>query len=193
MSVPQSVLDLEMKLNWAYRHLKDFEGEVRRYLDSKPHKVGQRDDLLNGLHMRRIQSAPIDDMAAMRLSDFIFQLRSSLDHLAWQLCLIGNPAPTDKEAKAVYFPVLEKNDANSRATFEKQTKGMPDEALAIAREVQPHNNPKGFAADALWQLHRLSNVDKHRVIALGAGHSIDAFISPPGAEPQVVGFGIEFR
>ena len=190
MALSRRQLDLKMKLDWAKLHLQEFECEVSFYLGSNPYRVVKRDDVLNGLHIRTIESAPMDDAAAMRLSDFIYQLRSTLDHLAWQLCLIGNPRPSEREARSIIFPVLERDDDEA---IKRLTKGMPEQALQVVREVQPFNHPNGTSRDALWQLNKLSNLDKHRVIAMGAGHSIDAFVAPEGCVRELVGYAMQFR
>jgi hypothetical protein len=77
------------------------------------------------------------------------------------------------------FPIYEEEDAKSEKLFQKRVKGMPPDAIAIIRELQPYNRSPAYRQHPLWQLNELGNIDKHR---LPAGRSTDtsSYIEPPG-------------
>ena len=57
----------------------------------------------------------------LSLGDFVYNLRSGLDQLAWQLCLSAGGDP----GRDTMFPIYEKEDAKSEELFQKRVKGMP--------------------------------------------------------------------
>jgi hypothetical protein len=94
------------------------------------------------------------------IGDVVHNLRSALDHLAWQLAILaGNdPPPGGTE-----FAVFRDSDL-----FESQgrnkIRGLADEDQAVVEENQPFNvRPDDPTIDPLWVLHELANIDKHRV------------------------------
>jgi hypothetical protein len=120
---------------------------------------------------------PIEDDFSAVVGDFIFNLRSALDHVT---CAV-----TDRDD--VQFPIFERDpwgapdigpdgkDRNKRRrdNFRKNTKGMPKAARAIYKTVQPYKNtPMHPENDMLAFLHRLSNADKHRTLTALAQQSI---------------------
>jgi len=111
----------------------------------------------------------------LSLGDLVYNLRSGLDQLAWQLCLSGGGDP----GRDTMFPIYERDDGKSEALFLKRVKHMPPEAVLIIRELQPYNRGADYRKHALWQLNELGNVDKHR---LPAGRSTDTsfYIEPLG-------------
>jgi hypothetical protein len=60
--------------------------------------------------------------------------------------------------------------------FRRQTKDVPAEAAAIIESLQPyHAGPaSAFKQNAIWQLHKLDIVDKHRRIAINQ-HALESY------------------
>lgn len=102
------------------------------------------------------------------LGDIVHNLRSALDHLAWQLSILaGNdPPPSGTE-----FPVFrdepkycaEKGDGSPRpGSGLFKIRGLAEEDRAIIKGAQPFQIDDPLS-DPLWVLHDLANIDKHRV------------------------------
>ena len=90
--------------------------------------------------------------------DIIQNLRSSLDHLAYGLVIASGGKPTT----STMFPISEHVPATpeEEASFGRKVKGMRKEAVDLIRSIKPYKGGN----DALWRLHRLNNIDKHRLL-----------------------------
>jgi len=79
-----------------------------------------------------------------------------LDHLAYQLVIVGSGS---EPSRKVEFPI-----AKDFATYEiekaRKVKGMRPLAIETIDNVKPYNGGNY----ALWKIHELDNVDKHRTL-----------------------------
>ena len=102
---------------------------------------------------------------SIRLGEILYNLRSSLDHLVWQLVLANGQEP----GRHNQFPIVENESGWQQATPERNVlKGMhPDVKLTVKR-LQPYTVAGNFPFDvsAFWPLHSLCNIDKHRHLNL---------------------------
>jgi hypothetical protein len=101
------------------------------------------------------------------IGECLHDLRSALDHLAWQLVLKAKGTPTDN----THFPVKD-TDPGRDTKGRPRTPGVPGgvsvPARALIREAQPYQWGPRYIEHPLWLLHQLWNIDKHRyVIAKG--------------------------
>lgn len=163
MPASPSVLDGGLKRQWAKKHLDSLKAELDFFQQSNQYEISTEDDTQNGLYIIRIKHPPILQAlpAVLTAGDFISCLRSSLDHLAWQLALLGGDWPS----KATCFPVCEKNTLDTQLQIVKATYGMPDDAVAIVKSLQPYHSGDNYRSTHLWRLHMLWNIDKHRHIS----------------------------
>jgi len=165
-----------MKIGRAYKHAREFDSLVVAYCTrSDLFTAAARDDVKNGRYIVRVEYAMQDGDIALSLGDFVYNLRSGLDQLAWQLCLSGGGDP----GRDTMFPIYERDDVRSEESFLKRVKGMPPDAIVIIRELQPFQRGSDYRQHPLWQLNELGNIDKHR---LPAGRSTDTsfYIEPLG-------------
>jgi hypothetical protein len=95
------------------------------------------------------------DKISLIASDFFFNLRVSLDQLIWYLAKLSLPYPKDTQ-----FPIFDKPDARLIA---RRTNGVPAQAVAVIRSLQPYNtpNPLDIPTHQLWRLNKMCNIDKH--------------------------------
>ena len=72
-----------------------------------------------------------------------------------------------KPTSQTYFPILENapSTAKEEQSFAKKVKGMAEEAVDLIRAIKPY---KG-GDNVLWTLHRLSIIDKHRLLVTVGG------------------------
>jgi len=105
-----------------------------------------------------VQAIPV--VCAAIVGDALCNLRSALDHLAWQLVLRSGGTPTNQ----VQFPL-----ASSAEKFKGQSRrvaGMTAEMIDNIESLQPYDNREGPIFQALRHLRDLSNKDKHQVLNL---------------------------
>jgi hypothetical protein len=95
---------------------------------------------------------------ALIMGDFIASLRSSLDHLAWQLALLGGGTPS----RDICFPICEKDSLETQLKIARSTYGIPDTAIPIVKSLQPYKSEDAYKSTHLWRLNMLWNIDKHR-------------------------------
>jgi hypothetical protein len=102
---------------------------------------GLRRSVFNGLsveHVFRLEMGVAPSEILLLLGDFAYCLRSSLDHLAWQLALLSGDEPPSR----TQFPSIGAPDREGQKTFRRFTKGIPTEALDIIRTFQPSAWPR---------------------------------------------------
>lgn len=94
------------------------------------------------------------------IGDVVHNLRSALDHLAWQLVLLDGGQPTLQ----TQFPIYESEDA-FRRNAERRLPGVTPERVSAVEALQPYRrSPDNPAEDHLAAIQLLSNTDKHRVL-----------------------------
>ncbi len=169
MTVDERLASIRIKIERAKKHIRDLEVEVRSFLDSQPYKVGaKRNPETRQLvyYLLSVQDAP-PTIAAIT-GDVLQNLRSALDHLAYHLAVIGTGGKGP--FRHIYFPISE-NAAKYKTERPGKVKGMRQDAIKAIDAIKPY----GGGNDTLWHLHRLNNVDKHRlVITVGSAfHSVN--------------------
>lgn len=183
----QGAEHLTMKIGRAYKHVIEFDSLVVAHCNRTDlFTATARDDIENGRFIVRVEFAKLEGDILLSLGDFVYNLRSGLDHLAWQLCLSGGGNP----GRDTMFPIYESSGAKNEAMFLKRVKGMPPEAVLIIRELQPYARGADYKKHALWQLNELGNIDKHR---LPVGRSTDTsfYVEPLGYTKTDFDDGIE--
>ena len=146
-----------MKLDRAKQRMKELEEALQSFYATNPFKFSGKADLQAGkvvYTMDSVKDAP--DEASLIAGEIIQNLRSALDHLAYQLFLRAGGTGTGKN---IYFPI-----GGSKTSYENKkssrTYGMTQQAVAAIDALKPYKGGN----DVLWQLHELNNVDKHRLI-----------------------------
>lgn len=168
-----------LKLDRAQVHLDELSGLLRPFGQTHEYRITET-VTKNGEHVYRAWSAEPGPQIAVVLGDFLFNVRSALDHLAVALV----PA---KRKRSAFFPILTTDpdtiDASDseRCTdrpeaWEKATTGMPNEAVTLIRGVQPFSlspppeRPDLGPEDALLAvLSSFQNADKHRRLITTVG------------------------
>ncbi|MHB1743520.1 MAG: hypothetical protein ACYCRE_01975 [Acidobacteriaceae bacterium] len=113
-------------------------------------------------------------------ADYISNLRSSLDHLVWKLAAIGNSA----RSSDISFPVCFKDSPRTQANILAATLGMPKEAIALVKSLQPYHSGKAYKSNHLWRLNFLWNASKHRILAIHTAESGVLYEVPPGVRVE---------
>lgn len=106
---------------------------------------------------------PID--WSVRLGEILYNLRSALDHLVWQLVLANGQVPGRHNA----FPIVRSDeDWAKQARGQWALSGVSESAVTMIRRLQPYTGGihLPFNVGAFWKLHALCNIDKHRHLVL---------------------------
>jgi hypothetical protein len=156
------------KLERAERHIRDLEAEIRIFFNSNPYEILGKDDVITrqrSYYVRSVRDISPETVAIA--GDAIHNLRGALDHLAFQLVWAGGGRPD----KHTCFPVSE-DAAKYNTESPRKVKGMGKAAKDAIDAIKPYNGGNF----ALWRLHRLDIIDKHRMfITAGSavkGHSL---------------------
>lgn len=163
MRADERLATIRIKIERAKEHIRQIETEVRSFLMTNPYIVRtKRDPQTRKLiyYLVSVRDTPAR-MSAIA-GDVLHNLRSALDHLAYHLVLVGGGTPS----KQTYFPISD--DAATYKTEQPgKVKGIRPDAIKAIDAIKPY----GGGNDTLWCLHRLDNVDKHRLlITIGSAY-----------------------
>jgi hypothetical protein len=142
------------------------QNELMRFTESDAHKLVPEKNADGTEHYLRVHFEPQVDFvrAGILFGEFVHQLRSILDNLAWQLVLCSGNTPDS----ATEFPIFRNLD-KFRRDAPRKMRGMEPAICAEIERYQPfksrRNNPE---ATGLWFIHDIDIMDKHRVIVLVA-------------------------
>ena len=154
------------KIKRAKHHIEEFNGRIDQFFRGgpAPYPVVREDDPKTGdLIFKLGKCAAIPEDFPTIIGDILQNLRTALDHLAWQLVLAHNCVPTGQTA----FPIAE-NFEKFEAMLKRKVEGMSQGAVDKIRALKPY----GGGNEDLWGLHELNNTDKHRLLfVVGAAHT----------------------
>ena len=162
---------IELKAGRALEHLEALKLAIQAYYDSTPYEISHLKKPEIGRRVLRIDLKDPSDTVYLLAGDFAHNLRSTLDHVVY--ALIVHSTKDLPDSAQVQWPVQIKEDTK---TFERQTKDVPPEAAAIIESLQPYHEglDDAYKQSAIWQLHKLDIVDKHRRIAINE-HALESY------------------
>ena len=160
----------ELKLDRAREHLSSLDDEWRRWREGEPYRFVHEPhgDVSEYVIRAKIFEQPPARFAIM-LGDCVYNLRSALDNLAYELAVAAHRrrgmALPDEVADASAFPICIRREAfrSQRKGRKGKIGGMVPRAQATIQTLQPYRRWNKGASDPLWLIDRLSNVDKHRL------------------------------
>jgi hypothetical protein len=157
------------KLARARQHLNALDTCAIRYMETVTNRVVDR---IDGKQTIRFSKEPPIRLAILA-GEIVYQLRSGLDHLAFELVrsnLSGTVLPKDWQRKCRFPLCLEVPTKGNppRALpvplsfnfFKDTLPGITPEAFAEIERLQPYNG--GDGPTQLGWLEKLANIDKHR-------------------------------
>lgn len=169
------VTDLDgvrVKLAMARANAEQLEAQLRPFVETAQRFI-ERAPTENPFEVvYKITRVPwIDPAWSALFGQGIYNIRSALDHLAWQLVLLDGQVPT----RATQFPLLDASrDKSGRKVSVDIAPGIkrPD-ILAAVESMQPYHGG-GKWGDQLGVVAELSGIDKHRLpIAVATMLNID--------------------
>lgn len=150
---------IKLKIERAERHIDDLNNRINIFRKSEPYAIGAKAHPVAEIRHTTLYVACVDSVPndfALIAGDAVHNLRSSLDHLAWQLVEAGGGTPN----RDTYFPICRTPQQYASAAGKQQIKAMPVEAQVALRAVQPFIT----FDDTLADIHDLDLIDKHRLL-----------------------------
>jgi hypothetical protein len=150
---------VRLKLVRAEEHFKAIQSAVAGLNNARCEMTPEEclDDKNFGV--LRIHLTPKPPLALSTvIGDFLFNVRSSLDHLVWQLVLSNNGKPCSSNM----FPISDKPKDFDNAVKQDRLQGVAVNARTLIESLQPYN----AGNEPLQTLSRLHNFDKHRTLNL---------------------------
>lgn len=157
------------KIERAKKHIVDLQAAIDAARETQLYRFATQRDPKTGhlvYYVTNVQEPPPSISAIA--GDVLQNLRSALDHLAYQLVCVG--MGSNGPFRWPQFPVYdsaEKYESGKNAVIH----GMRPEAIKAIDQTKPYKGGN----DTLWRLHELNRIDKHRVLITVAGqyHSLD--------------------
>jgi hypothetical protein len=157
-TVDQRLKHVTLKLSRAHAHLSALQEQQRAFFATTPYKVGAK-VAADRKPVYFVASAdPVPDSIALIAGDAIQNLMSALDHLAYQL-VCRDTGDNPPNSRGIYFPIAD-DAASYEAAKKRKMEGARPATIAAVDAVRPYKGGN----DPLWQLHRLNNVEKHRLL-----------------------------
>lgn len=156
------------RLDRAEDHLNEIKGMLRAYYASDPYEARGEFDPSEKTSLVRLRINPLPVRCHTLIGELLHDLRSTLDHLACVFIQAGG----DTSCEDTRFPICPSAPSPDANGVIPLPIGGPvsQEARALIEGAQPYTWGPNFFAHALWRLHRLAIIDRHRHIATkGAG------------------------
>lgn len=166
------VISIKVKIERAREHVDALKSEIDAFWKDEPYVVVPEEEQQTGDRVFRVRiQRELPRRWAAIAGDVVHNLRSALDHLAWQLVEANGNTPDHRTE----FPIgRDANDFNSRCL--KKVKGASDPAVRLVASLEPY---KG-GDERFFALHTLDIVDKHRLL-ITVGAARDSVIHGPEA------------
>jgi hypothetical protein len=154
-----SLNSVRLKLDRAQKHLDEITGMLSLIKYGECRMITEYDQNLDLVVQRiHITPKPKPELSAV-VGDFLFAVRSALDHLVWQLVIQNGKTPTPQNM----FPITSSNIFFNIALDErKRLRDVSATAITLIECLQPYHSGN----EALERLDTLHNMDKHRTLNL---------------------------
>jgi len=167
-----AVDQIRLKIERADKHIHEIEAALLAFKKSDPYKIGTKEDSQTRQLVYYITKAEaVPEPIAAIAGDALQNLRTALDYVAWQIC------PASERGPHTAFPISD-DAAKYEAEKTRKVKGMLKAAIDAIDATKPYKGGN----DTLWRLHRLNNIDKHRLLL-----TVGTAFSAVNVGPHIVG------
>jgi hypothetical protein len=145
------------KIERAKKHVEELHVALGVFAATNPYPIRSEDDLntrKRTYYLLSVRDIPLEVVAVV--GDVLHNLRSALDHLAYQLVVTAGNKPDRRTA----FPIADSAKKYVSSTFRRKVKGMRQDAIDRIDTIKPYKGGN----DVLWRLDELNNIDKHRLL-----------------------------
>ena len=153
---------IRLKIERAKKHILDLEIARDRFIETEPYVIEPERDPQTGNYLFRVTKLqpPPHDLGLIA-GDVIHNLRSALDHLAYQLVLVNGAIPTKQTA----FPIFD-DAAGYVAHSHGKIKLMSQSAQDAIEATKPYRG----RSNLLWFIHTMDIADKHHTLLVALIH-----------------------
>lgn len=162
----------QLKMRRAHVHLHELDNALEEFIGSKPYDVVYDFESEPDQHLIRFKIWERPELWwSPIIGDIVHNVRSALDHLAWQLVIRNGRNPQGARSQFPIFtrdpfdPTIyrcSKEAKRARVSWKNQTRGMHKADVELLKRLQPYNGPDSPHEHPLARLSQFSNWDKHR-------------------------------
>src|SRR5690348_1820790 len=156
------------KLVRAEEHLDSIVKILRHFAYGDCQLLSEKDAKRNAVFLRVCLPKPPDSLGPV-IGDFLFNIRSALDHIVHRLVLPDTP---EKERNRIAFPICGSADNFADALKGKRLLGVPEKAVTLIERLQPYHSRE----NPLGTLDNLHNIDKHKNLHLTTAVASDVAV-----------------
>ncbi|HUF60065.1 MAG TPA: hypothetical protein VMR89_11410 [Actinomycetota bacterium] len=188
MPRPLDVTSSRLKIDRAHERRNALNTEFLTFLSSHPYDITAHFDRdKSEVVVEAIVRKNPDPMWSVAVGEILHDIRSSLDHLVWQLVganrgrLLPVHVPRKSPWTKLQYPLVGKAGefTNRKGTW---LNGVSPAAQKMIESTQPYAGRHNSRSRALRLLRDLSNIDKHRMLHLLGGISEER---GPGSDIRV--------
>lgn len=153
---------VRIKLAMARATAAQLDSLLRPVVDEARESIERVSSSIPGEVIYRIAKVPwIDPTWSAMFGQGIYNIRSALDHLAWQLVLLDGGVPNEY----TQFPLIDTltNEKGRKRHVSVTPAIKSGEIMAAIERLQPYRNG-GKWGDQLGVVNELSRIDKHRLL-----------------------------
>jgi hypothetical protein len=178
----------EAKVSRALHHLEQLAGELSAWSDENSRLTTHRFYPRSSEYVVWVTTKQLDRSGlAVEIGDCLHNLRSGLDHLAYELAISFTRQPLPKKiAEDSEFPIF--GDEDSQGTpgcgptrfkdAKRKIAGVDPAAQAVIERLQPYQLGADFRTHELWRLYDLARIDRHRLLHLSVLYSTGILLTP---------------
>jgi|ERR1043165_827506 hypothetical protein len=147
---------IQVKIERAIKHIDELGIACTKFIDSKPYTVGRDTDPKTGYnryYVTDLKPPPLE--IGLIAGDVIHNLRSALDHLAYQLVIVNGGIPS----RWTSFPIFD-SAAKYKTMDTRKVSGMSQAAINAIDAAKPYQGGN----EPLWIVHDLDIADKHHAL-----------------------------
>lgn len=183
----------DLKLQRASKHLKDLQFEINRWMKGEGYSVRvepdpdpqHREYEIRAYILREVTEDPF----SLLIGDFLQNARAALDYVAFALCEAGAEGGlSDEAARDVGYPIIGDMDREGFSgrggdRFDEiapqKIPTVSEAVRTIIEESQPYYTGGSlWAYEALWVLHELARLDRHRFLHPAIVHTGEVRLDP---------------
>lgn len=153
---------IRLKVERAKKHILDLEIARDRFIETEPYVIEPERNPQTGNYLFRVtklQPPPRD--IGLIAGDVAHNLRSALDHLAYQLVVVNKEIPN----RSTEFPIFD-DAARYVAGSHRKIKLLSQSAQDAIEATKPYRGRNNL----LWFIHTMDIADKHHTLLVALIH-----------------------
>ena len=151
--------DPRVKLEWANDHIGQLDRRIVEFVNGGACKIVEETDAQTGEAVTRVNfTIPLPTDIPCLAGDILHNLRAALDHLMYRLL----PPTTDvQEQRRRAFPIGRDGQHYQNGERSRRMQALRPDLTQRIDQMEPYQGGRGHA---IWQLHELNVIDKHRLL-----------------------------